>query len=215
MSQNTLNSRTGPVYTADGVTSQDVRHGRWGELIIQSGGGKYKEAVRRGNCYSGCTAQTGVAPGTALGTTAAHCLYNPVGSGKIFIVQEIGMGLISGTLGAGVVNITSDSVGAGAAVPTGTAITPRNRLIGSANTSSATYLTTATITTNAAKVIGVFCSLTQHVVATTAVNNEMIVRDMDGSICIGAGGYITLHATAAAGSSPLVVFSICWEEETV
>lgn len=211
MAGNTLNARTGPVYSADGPASQDVRQGSHGEAIVQQGGGKYKEAVKRGNCYSATTAATGVAPGTALGTTSAFTLYNPVGSGKNLILQRASMGLISGTLGAGVVWITAGPTTD--AVPTGTAITPKNKLIGSANTSIATALTTATVTTQATKQIDVLCSLNEGVIATTAINNELIDKDFDGNLIIGPGTAISIQATAAAGSSPLVVFSVHWEEE--
>ena len=78
-----------------------------------------------------------------------------------------------------------------------------------------TPLTTATVTTTAAKMVGVLCSLNEVVVATTAINSEVTVQDIDGGIVIGPGGYICLHATAAAGSSPLVVFFAQWEEESL
>lgn len=204
-------SRVGPTSVADG-TNPALRSTQLGALVTQSVSGKYAEAVARGNVYAGATAATGVAPGTALGTTAAFALYNPAGSGKRFVVQTLSMGQISGTLGAGVVWITSDN--SATAVPTGTAITPRNRLIGSGNASVATCLTTATITTNAAKMIGILCSLNEAVIATTAVNNEVITRDMDGEVQLQEGCLMTIHATAAAGTSPLVVFCATWEEVT-
>lgn len=212
MAGNTLNARTGPVYSADGPSSQDVRQDAHGALVNQPAGGKYKEAVKRANVYSACTAATGVAPDTALGTTAAFCLHNPTGSGKRLIIHRISMGLISGTMGAGTIWVCSSS--AGDAVPTGTAITPRNRDVGSSNTSSATALTTATITTNAAKMIDVFCSITEEVVATATGPTEVVTKDYEGEIVIEPGYNITLHSTAAAGSSPLVVFAVSWEEES-
>lgn len=213
MSTTVVGGHVGPVYVADGTETQSFRQEAHGALVVQQGGGKYKEAVKRGNCYNAQTAATGVAPGTALGTTSAFTLYNPVGSGKNFILHKIAMGLISGTLGAGTVHIcahpTSD------AVPTGTAITPKNRLIGSANASVATALTTATVTTTAAKQIDIFCSLNEGVIATTAINNEVIEKDMDGGLIIGPGTGISIHATAAAGTSPLVVYNVNWEEELI
>ena len=212
---NTLNARVGPVYSADGPASVDARQDSHGAQVVLQSGGKYKEATKRGNVYSAETAVTGVAPGTVLGTTAAFCHFNPSTSGKNLIVQKLWMSLISGTLGAGKVNITSDSVAAGAAVPTGTAITPRNRSVASANSSVATPLTTATVTTTAAKNIGTLCNLTEQVIGTTAVNNEVIEQDIDGEIVIGPGGYICLHATAGAGSAPLVTFGASWEEEPI
>jgi hypothetical protein len=208
-----VTGHVGPVYVPDGTESQPFRQAWKGEIVTAPYGGKYKEAVRRGNCYSGTTAVTGVAPGTALGTTAAFALYNPAGTGKYLHVMTLSMGLISGTIGAGAILITSD--GTTTAVPTGTAITPRNLNFGASNSSIATCLTTATITTNAAKMVGILCSLNQLVVATTAVNSEMITRDVEGLYCIAPGCLLTLHGTAAAGSTPLVIFNATWEEETI
>lgn len=210
---NTLNARVGPLYGADGVAAIDTRLDSHGADVVIQSGGKYKEATKRGNVYSAQTAATGVAPGTALGTTAAFCLHNPAGSNKRLIIQKLGMGVISGTLGAGTVHICSSS--SGDAVPTGTAITPRPRDVGSSNASVAVPLTTATITTNAGKQIGILCSLTEQVVGTTAVNNEVVEKDIDGEIVIEPGFNITLHATAGGGSTPLVVFFASWEEESI
>lgn len=209
---NSLNMHVGATYSAVGSSpGYDGRQDEHGHTTVVQGGGKYKEAAKRGNVYSGCTAATGVAPGTALGTTAAYCLYNPVGTAKNLVVQRISVGLISGTMGAGTVWITSSA--AADAVPTGTAITPRNRLVNSANTAVATPLTTATVTTSAAKMIDVLCSLSEQVVATATGPTEVASKDIDGEIVIPPGGYICLHSTAAAGSSPLVVFAVTWEEE--
>lgn len=213
MAGNALNSRVGPLYSADGVASVDVRQGSHSEQIVQQSGGKYKEATKRGNVYTAQTAATGVAPGTALGTTAAFCLHNPAGSNKRLIVQKLFMGLVSGTLGAGYVNICSSS--SGDAVPTGTAITPRNRDAGSGNGSVATPFTTATITTNAGKQIGVLCSLSEQVIGTATGPTEVTEKDIDGEITIEPGFNITLQATAGAGTSPLVVFGATWEEEPI
>lgn len=185
---------------------------KWGNRVMTQAHGKYAEAVLRGNCYAAQTAATGVAPGTALGTTAGFCLHNPTGSGYYLIVQKIAFSYISGTLGAGTVHICSSS--SGDALPTGTAITPRNLLVGSSNTSVALPFTTATITTNAAKQIGFLGSL-QASLASTAVAPWLLEKDCDGEIIISPGFNITLHATAAAGSSPLGVYNCTWEEVVV
>src|SRR5436309_14225292 len=123
-----LASRVGVSLQGDGVNNAPARQAKTGELAVQQTHGKYYEAAHRGNVYSAQTAATGVAPGTALGTTAAFCLHNPAGSGKNFVIQKISMELISGTTGSGAVHICSSN--SGDAVPTGTAISPRNRLIG-------------------------------------------------------------------------------------
>ena len=203
--------RVGPVSQTDG-TNPAARAGKQGHSIVGQANGKYAEAVSRGNCYGAQTAATGVSPGTALGTTGAFTLGNPKGSGKDLYVMTLAMGYVSGTLGAGVVHICSETDVTSAA-PTGTAATPRNLLVGAANNAVATPLTTSTIPTSAAKQIGILCSLAASL-ATTAVQPWVLEKDIDGGIVILAGGSITLHATAAAGSTPLVVFNATWEEVT-
>lgn len=195
---------------ADGSAVSSPRCGQMSEAVVSQAHGKYYEAVSRGKCFSAQTAATGVAPGTSLGTTAGFALYNPVGSGKRLSIQKIKMGLISGTIGAGTIHICSSA--SGDAVPTGTAITPRNRKVGSSTTSVATALTTATVTTTAAKMTDILCSLNQVVVATTANNPVQIESEFDGELCIEPGFGIAIHGTTAAGSSPLVVYNVTWEE---
>ncbi len=205
-------SSVGPTSQSDGVGPDAGRRDTTNSTVVQQAHGKYSEAVLRGRVFSAQTAAGGVAPGTALGTTGAFTLYNPANSGVDLVIHKLGMGLISGTIGAGTVHICSSS--AGDAVPTGTAITPRNRLVGGATTPNALAFTTSTITTSAAKQIGILASLNAVVIATTANNPFDVEKDIDGEICVKPGYAITLHATAAAGSTPLVVFNASWEERT-
>jgi hypothetical protein len=203
--------RVGPVSQADGTTPQ-ARAGKEGQMIVGTAHGKYTEATSRGNCYAAQTAATGVAPGTAIGTTAAFALGNPKGSGKRLIIQKLAMGYISGTLGAGVVQICINNDPTEAA-PSGTAITPKNLDVGAANNSVATPLTTATLASNS-KAIGILCSLGASL-ASTAVQPWQVEKDVDGEIVIEPGCTLSLQATAAGGSSPLVVFNATWEEVPV
>lgn len=206
----------GPASIADGGANAvpnlvpPLRHGKNLETIVGDAHGHFYEATSRGNVFNAQTAATGVAPGTALGTTAAFVLYNPANSGKRLSIHKLAMGLISGTLGAGTVHILGTV--AGDAVPTGTAITPRNRAVGQGSSAVATPLTTATVTTLAGKQIGILCSLNEEVVATTAIGTDITEKAIDGEITIEPGYGIALHATAAAGTSPLVVFNATWEE---
>src|ERR1043165_1466041 len=135
--------RVGPVSQADGTLPQ-ARAGKEGQLVVGQAHGKYCEPTIRGSVYSAQTAASGVAPGTSIGTTGAFTLSNPIGSGKRLIVQNLGMGYISGTLGAGVVHILTNN-NPTAAAPTGTAITPTNMDLGAANNSVAKPLTTSTL----------------------------------------------------------------------
>jgi hypothetical protein len=200
----------GPTIGADGTPGPSPgRFGKTGESVISQAHGKYYEATSRGNVYAAQTAATGVAPGTALGTTGAFTLSNPKGSGKRLKLMKLSMGYISGTLGAGVVQICVNNDPT-AAAPTGTAITPVNMDVGSANNSVAKPLTTSTLPV-APTAVDILCSLGASL-ATTAVQPWLIEKDLDGDMVIEPGCSVTLEATAASGSSPLVVFNAIWEE---
>ena len=170
--------------------------------------GKGYWAAANGRLFHGATAATGVAPGTAIGTTAAFSLHNPLGSGVDINIRKVSMGYISGTLGAGtvwhLVNLDPS-----AAAPTGTAITETpGKVTGAAGYGIA--LTTSTLAV-APRIIRPFAILDASL-ATSVVGPRQIVEDVDGEIIIPPGCTYSLHSTAAAGTSPLVAFGVTWEE---
>lgn len=161
--------------------------------------------------FSATTAVTGVAPGTAIGTTAAYTLQNQAGSGVNLVILKAYMGYVSGTLGAGVVNYLYN--GPNTTLATGTAIVPVcNFLDGTASQSTTKPFTTATIVSPT--LLRPFASLTASL-ATTAVAPWRIVDDVNGGIIVPPGANLSLHATAAAGTSPLVIFGMTWAEVAV
>lgn len=172
---------------------------------------RYQDAVLRGNVFCGGTAATGVAPGTAIGTTAAFSLYNPLGSGVNLVVLKATMGYVSGTLGAGVIHWLANT-NPKASATTGTAITGVNCLLGKAN-SVGQALTTATLPASPT-VLRPFCSLDASL-ASSVVGTLRVEDAPDGEFIVAPGCTISLHATAAAGTSPLVVFGCTWEEVPV
>src|SRR5260370_7854385 len=89
-------SRVGPTSQADGSYTQN-RSGKTGEQIVTNAHGKYYEASHRGVLFGACEQGTGVAPGTALGTTAALVLYNPQGSGNRLPIKKVAVWYISAT----------------------------------------------------------------------------------------------------------------------
>lgn len=169
--------------------------------------GRLFDAARDGRLFHAATAATGVAPGTAIGTTAAFALYNPAGSGVIAAIMVASMGYVSGTLGAGsvwhLVNPDPQQ-----AAPTGTAIVESTGFAGGP-APACIALTTATIV--APSIVRPFCSLGASL-ASTAIGPWQVKDDVDGAIILRPGQVYALHATAAAGSLPLVVFGVSWEE---
>src|SRR5688572_9833290 len=158
----------GPQLTADQSTPPTGRQGRTGEAVVGQAHGKYHEASSRGVLFGAQEVGTGVAPGTALGTTAMLALYNPRTSGKIFSIKKVSLGYISGTLGAGTVfhcgNLPTNTGAVGAvAVPSGgTSLVIYNRCFGffggsELGDSTATVAVNCTVTTPVAQ--RAFCSL--------------------------------------------------------
>lgn len=168
----------------------------------------YYDTVMRGMVFSAGTAAAGVAPGTTIGTTAAFTLYNPIGSGVNLIVLQTTLSFISGTLGAGTVHYVVNNNPAAAAV-TGTAIVPVNNLLGGV-VSQARAFTTATLPASPT-ILRPFMSLTAFTTS-TAVQIYQCLEDVRGSIIVTPGCALSLEATAAAGTSPLVCFGMTWEE---
>lgn len=171
----------------------------------------YAAAALEGSVFHAETAVTGVAPGTAIGTTAPFALHNPVGSGVNLILLEASMAYVSGTLGAGQVNYVVN-LDPTAAVPTGTAIVARNAKLGGA-ASAARPLTTATLPASPS-LLKPFCSLGASL-ATTAVQPWQIKDRIDGSIVVPPGYTVSLEGTATAGTSPLVTFGMTWQEKAI
>jgi len=170
-------------------------------------------AVMAGRVYSGATAAGGVAPGTALGTTGAYTLANPLGSGVYGVILQGSMGYLSGTLGAGFVSWNA-TVDPQLALPTGTAITELNMLVGGKRGSGELVaLTTATIT--APVIIRPAWNLDASLGTTAGIGVHPLVDYVNGAIVVAPGASITLHGTAAAGLTPLVVFGTIWEEVEV
>lgn len=201
----------GPQTLADGNTGEG-RIGRTGEEINSPLNAPLYEITKRGNVFSGATAVTGVAPGTAIGTTAAFALYNPLNSGVDLVVLKASMSYLSGTLGIGFVNwiYHTAAVQAGVAV-TGTAISAVQCNGGGAGAKGKPF-TTATV------VAGVLARLFGNLppmLATTVLAPWRLDDDVDGALIVPPGAAVSLQATAAAGTAPLVIFGGTWAEVPV
>lgn len=205
-----LEGRVGPQTLQNGATAP-LGLTKSGAGALGAAHAPYAIPVLRGNVFTGGTAATGVAPGTALGTTTAFTLANPRGSGVNLVVLRTSMGYVSGTLGAGVVHYLANTNENAAAV-TGTAITVVNCLVGGVGGRGLAF-TTATVPVTPT-VMRPFASLTA-LLASTAVQPYMVVDDVAGEFVVKPGCALSLHATAAAGSSPLVVFGMTWEEDAI
>jgi hypothetical protein len=217
---NTLNTRSGPVFTQRGAPgSYDATQDEHGATVVAQVSGKYGEAVKRGSVYSAHA--EGLTPTTALnGTAVPLVLYNPVGSGKRLKILKVAVAQdATGTLGTGghyhgALTINGPTGSQGNTVPTGTTVSPINMDIGAANASVASVLSTATIV--AAKALYPFLQQAESVGGTTTSGSMVpCVEDVDGAIILEQGAGWFLATKSAAGASPLVDIGIIWEEESL
>lgn len=190
---------------ASGVTDP-LRLNKWGSVVTDQGG-KYSDGAIRGETFHAQTVAAGVAPGTALGTTAAFALWNPPASGKNLVILKAFLSYVSGTIGVGTLFYTA-APQAGLA-PSGTAITIVPALILGSATPVALAKTTATVVTptQIKAAFNLFPFL-----ASTVLGAQPFVDVVDGDIVVGEGGCLALHAIAGAGTSPLVQIGVTWQE---
>jgi len=186
--------------------------GRTGEEIVSNLHARLYQQNKRGGVYMGVTAVTGVAPGTAIGTTAAFALYNPLNSGFDLVIERASMSYLSGTLGLGFVNwiMHTAAIQAGAAV-TGTAISVV-RGNGGSGVGVGKPLTTATVVAGVlARPFGNLPPMLASSVLTPWLHTDYV----EGALIVPPGAAASLQATAAAGTTPLVIFGCTWEEVPV
>ena len=204
-----LEGRVGPIQAADG-SEEPLRLGREGQVVVGDGYGKYHEATSRGNVFSVSTAVAGVAPGTALSTTPPMALWNPQNSGYVISVLQASLGYVSGTLGAG--TIAFAAVHSQTTTPSGgSELTATNcNLIGNlgrpvARAWQGSTLASTPLIVRPAFILGAF-------LASTATIAPVLKDPLDGEFVIYPGGVLVMQGIAAAGSSPLVLFGLSWQE---
>lgn len=200
-----LDGVNGLINVTDGATGP-FRRSRTGAMLILD---ELYDAALRGLVYTASTAVGGVAPGTAFSTTPPYTLYNPISSTIDVVVLRASLGYISGTLGAGTVFWGVNTNTAQAAPSGGTELTPVNNRIGLTRGSARVFQ--ASTLAVAPSVFRPFCSLTA-LLATTAVQPYQVVEYVDGELCVEPGAALSLQATAAGGSSPLVALAVSWLE---
>lgn len=203
----------GPAALTDSGTTAAFRQDKTGSLVTAPGRAPRAEQVIRGLVFSGFVPPgTGVAPGTAIGTTAALGLGNPSTSGKNLVLLEIHVNYVSGTLGSGQLMLLRHTSSSGAITAiTGTAVTPTNMFLPSQTASSATLVYTATVPATGIMIRSI-ATLTQ-ILATSVVAPFPIIDRVDGAVVIGPGAAVSIQAIAGAGTSPLLTLGFVWAEE--
>ena len=200
------NLNVGLITAADG--SQPIaRANRTGSQCVVYGNSYYSEPANRGKIFEACNAVAGVAPGTAFSTTPPMTIWNPPNSGVFLNILKISMGYVSGTLGAGSIAY-GYTIGQSTAPSTGTALTPVCTLLGAPAGQGKAYtgstITAAPSILRTGFTIGAFVGGANPPVTTADV--------IDGAISVPPGTCFSVQGIATAGTSPLAMFSVAWEE---
>jgi len=200
-------AKVGPSVAADG-SSALARIDKSGALVTHAAHGKYFEAASRGQLFIASQAVGGVAPGTAFSTTPSLAIWNPPGSGVLCAIQQVWVGFVSGTLGAGSLchGVNPSQV---TAPTTGTEIVPQAGLLGTLRSKIRAY------TGSTVSVTPVILRASLHMgagVTTTATFPAAAYDEVDGSIVVPPGSLWAYHGVAAAGTSPLTIMSVVFEE---
>lgn len=207
----TVEGRVGPNVASDGV-EEKIRLTRDLAQVAQFAHAKYCESNTRGQLFTVSTPVTGVAPGTALSTTPPLCIWNPLGSGVYVVLTESYLAYISGTLGAGA--IVYGTVALQATAPTGgTVLTTVCANVGNAKKSAASAYQGSTVASTPVLLKPAF---TMGAALATTPAFQLLAKDpIEGAIVVSPASALVIQGVAAAGTTPLVMFGLSWEEVPV
>jgi hypothetical protein len=212
MSNIEILGKAGPQLSADG-TLNNVRLGKTGEMVVGHAHGRYYESAVRGNLWTLSTAAAGVTVAAANVFSASAgspivWVFNPVTSGKNMVITRANLLVASGTLGAGgfVWGFIAPNAGVTAAGGNG-AINNQSFLTG--GSIAKTFTGSALTGAGAGSLLRFVGGPTTG--AAAANQNLTIQEDTQGDLICPPGGVIGIFA-AAAGTSPIVMASMTWEE---
>jgi hypothetical protein len=199
------------VQTLQDGTQQPPRLGKSGEIVGGDAHGHFYEANYRAGLFIASTPVAGVAPGTAFATSqGAFALYNPTGNTKNACIKKSSFVFLSGTLGAGIFCYGSS---AQAAAPTGTAIVAKSGQMGNGATPTCSAFSNLTAYTTAATLVKAIWSV--GALVTSALIFPPLIDLVDDEIILTPGNLLIMQEIGAAGTTPLGLFSMTWEEVPV
>jgi hypothetical protein len=182
---------------AAGVFRQD----RTGSGVVIQSGGRWQEANRLGQLWTASTAAAGVNVPIYTSTTQQFVLSNPSGSGVSLVIKSAIMGYISGTVVIGFAMIHGSNV-TSATAPSGTAGLKFNNKTG-ATTGGAASCLGSTVTVVASTW---FRPSFSTYLTTSGTTTVLLKEDIDGSIIVTPGGWISIAANAAAFGTHMLAF---------
>lgn len=206
----------GPRIIGDGAPGT-LRSERSGGATTADVRGHFAEAASRNQMFTLVLAATttGVAAGNIVAAAAAaatqFALWNPIGSGKNLELLRFGMGIISGTPGAGPLFHGIFTSPPTLASSTGNAY---SNLAGQSAASVARWMALAAGSALTGGVAPITFSIADFATTATAQATPGEVRaieNLDGSIVLPPGtGWVPLWS--AAGTALLNAYSITWQE---
>lgn len=207
--------KVGPQQVADGSLI-NVRMGKTGEALIGQAHGRYYEPAVRGNVWSLSTAAAGVtiAAANVFSASAGQPIvgiYNPTNSGKNCVITRAILALASGTMAAGgwVWGFVAPNAGVSAAGGNGAI---NNGTLVAGGSLAKTFVNSALTGAGAGSLLRFVGGPTTGAGAANA--NLTTQEETAGDLICPPGGVIGLFA-AAAGTSPIVVATMTWEEVAI
>lgn len=203
--------RTGLVKSATGQLDSLLALSPDGAQYTGLSHAPYVEVTRQAKSFTACTGVAGVAPGTALSTTPPLTVYNPINSGIYLALVEANLGYISGTLGGGSIVLAGNPTLIQAAPTGGTPLAPQCTFLGFVVGKGLAYQG-ATLAATPSLIRPVF---TIGAWVGTTPDFFELSKDFDGKYMLAPGASVSLQGIAGAGTTPLVLLSLTWEEVSI
>lgn len=192
-----METKVGPQTIADGGFGDYARAGKQGDLIVSDLHPRYFEQTYRKAGFHGAN-QTGAASSVAFATTyVGLCLSNPIGSGKLLVLDKVGWAASVAFAAASVIGVMTGYHATTQVVHT-TPVTPKSRYVGQvAGVGLLDAAATLPVTPTLQKILGV--GLTGAITAVPHVGPNVV--DLEGSIILPPGGFAALYTSTASGAS--------------
>jgi hypothetical protein len=219
--------QVGPAFVQDGVTTQPVRMGKLGDIIVSELHGRFYETAYRGNLFFAGTAGIVALSANTITLSATSTpilgIYNPPTSGVNVVMLQASLSTV--------INTVTTPVGSGAyawassvgntAVSTGLAPWNAKTMQQSGSQvksfAGATALTglTNNLTIMAAADFPSITALTYGTIANTnVIYSNGAIQNFDGSLIVPPGGVLSLVNTTST-TTVSVVARMMWEEVPV
>ena len=192
------------VSAADGTQQQPLRIDRQGGLFVVEGRARYAENTRRGLRYVGAN-QAAVTTSAALSTTnTGLILFNPVNSTVNLEVDKVGLASLVLMPAVAAFGIQGGYAGAPLA---GTTLDGQyNAALNGSLGQGIIYKAATTVSPVVRKILGAL--LTGAVTVQTAAP---LTYDLEGSIVVTPGSWISIYTSTASGASGIFA-SLEWTE---